>query len=139
VIVVDSSVVLQWILVGPGAPASDELLQDESLAAPDVLYIEVANVLAKKVRLREIGPEQARDGLAFLEARFPNPMPSLPLVRRTLDLSIEISHPVYDCAFLACAIGLDTFVASRDQPFVERATRRGYGDHVRLYPTTGVP
>lgn len=133
-IVVDSSVVLQWILVSPDLTVSDDLLESGDIGAPDILYIEVANVLAKKVRLKEIPPEQAMAGLALLTARFPNPDPSMPLVRQALDLSVEISHPVYDCVFLAYALSLDSYVVSRDKPFAARATQRGYGDRVRLYP-----
>ena len=40
---------------------------------------------------------------------------------------LAISHPVYDCVFLACAESVEGCLATRDEPFRRRASERGLG------------
>lgn len=49
-IAVDSSIALQWVLPESGTAAAVGLLGRPDLVAPDILLVESANVLAKKVR-----------------------------------------------------------------------------------------
>jgi predicted nucleic acid-binding protein len=51
---------------------------------------------------------------------------SEPLVRRALELSIVLSHPVYDCVFLACAEQVEGRLATADEPLIKRVTARGF-------------
>ena len=63
--VVDASVVLKWFLPEPDSAAADFLLEqflnDEvELIAPDLILLETANALWKRVRLRhEISADEA--------------------------------------------------------------------------------
>jgi predicted nucleic acid-binding protein len=133
VIVVDSSVALQWLLDEPDGDASLSVLTiSDELIAPDVLLVEVGNVLGKKVRAREISAEQAIDGLAFVTTRVPRLDGVRSLVARALELSIELSHPLYDCMFLATALEHACKLVTRDDKFAARASSRGYGDSLTL-------
>jgi predicted nucleic acid-binding protein len=128
VIAVDTSVVLQWVLLDPTDDDYSELIGQPDLAAPDVILVEAANVLTKKVRLGEIGEEQARDGLRFLRSVIPTQVDLTSLIDRSFELSIALSHPVYDCVFLACAERLSCRLATRDKLFARRVRDRGMGD-----------
>jgi predicted nucleic acid-binding protein len=133
VIVVDSSVALQWVLPEAGAQAAEALLGSE-LAAPDIIFIEVANVLGKKVRAGETTLHHAAGSLELVGDNIGRIEPTRLLIERALELSVDLSHPVDDCAFLSCALALETYVATRDARFVRRAAERGFEDQVRLHP-----
>ncbi len=76
-LVVDASVAIKWLVAEAGHEhAANLLLKFPSLRAPDLVAIEVANVLWKKVRKCEITAKQADTALAslprFFEAIRPN-------------------------------------------------------------------
>ena len=126
-IVVDTSVALQWLLMEPDAQQAEALIARDDLAAPDIILLEAANVLSKKRRLNQIELSQAAEGLRFLRANVPMMVPGDELVDRAFEISLEISHPAYDCMFLACAERLASRLVTRDSPFAKRVTQSGYG------------
>lgn len=127
VIVIDSSIALQWVLPEPGAEAAYRYAKADDVMSADILLVEAANVLAKKVRARTLSGTEAVGGLAMIESGVRRLAHSGPLVPRALELSIELSHPVYDCVFLACAEHENGVLATRDAPFIKRVIERGYG------------
>jgi predicted nucleic acid-binding protein len=126
VIVVDTSLALQWVLDEPDSDRAEALLRGQSLAAPDVLFVEAANVLGKKIRKSQIGLKQGVAGLDFIRSRVPQIVPSATLVERGMELSVELNHPVYDCIFLACAEQFGATLATRDAPFAMRVEQSPY-------------
>ena len=79
-------------------------LSQARLEAPDLLPVECANILWKKVRVRDLTSDDAAARLQFL-LRAPVPLAeSHPLLDRALGLSFELRHPVYDCVYLALAL-----------------------------------
>ena len=137
-IVVDSSVALQWVVPEDGSSRAEQLLGRTDLVAADIILIEVANVLGKKVRAGDMTGAEAAQRLQFVRDSIPRLDLTLPLIDRALELSVELSHGIYDCTFLACALSLNTFVVSRDAPFINRAGQRGYGERVREFPPEGI-
>jgi predicted nucleic acid-binding protein len=125
-IVIDSSIALQWVLPEPGYETALRYVEIEGVTSPDVLLVETANVLAKKVRAANITAEQAITSLAVVKDAV-QLVHSEPLVSRALELSIALSHPVYDCVFLACAEQVGGKLATRDARFVKRVVERGMG------------
>ena len=93
----------------------------------DILLVEVANVLGKKVRAKTMTGEDAMSCLALIRSGVTRLRHSEPLIPRALELSIILNHPVYDCVFLACAEAEGGVLATRDIPFVTRVTERGLG------------
>lgn len=127
IVVVDTSIALQWVLPEAETARAEMLLTGHELVAPDVLLVEAANVLAKKVRAGQIPVIQATESIEFLTANVRRLVPVPALITRALEISIAISHPVYDCMYLACAERLGARVATRDAPFAKRVIERGMG------------
>lgn len=125
--VIDSSVALQWVLPEPGVEKAELYLKAEDSVAPDVVLIEVANVLAKKVRAGNMSGREAMEALQIVRDGFARLVASELLISRALELSVALSHPVYDCVFLACAERLQTTLVTRDAPFAKRVRDRGMG------------
>lgn len=131
-IAVDSSIALQWVLPEAGTPAAVSLLGRPDLVAPDILLVECANVLAKKVRTTELTLEKAMAGLRIIRDAVPTVVSSADLADDVLRLSVELAHPAYDCCFFACALKADAVLATRDQPFVNRLVARGHGSRLHF-------
>ena len=125
-IVVDSSIALQWVLPEPESAQSRSYLGLPDSAAPDLILFEVANVLAKKVRSGGMTGDEAQIALSIVRDGIGRLIGSVPFAARALELSIALSHPVYDCVFLACAELVGGRLATRDEPFIKRATERGF-------------
>lgn len=126
-IVLDSSIALQWVLPGAVAEQTFRYVRAADVTAPDILLVETANVLAKKVRAMDMSSETAMQALKMVTSAFNSFVRSEPLVPRALELSIALSHPVYDCVFLACAEHVGGKLATRDAPFAKRVMERGFG------------
>lgn len=126
-IVLDSSIALQWVLPEDGSGDALRYVRADDVVAPDILLVETANVLAKKVRANDMSGEAAVQALGMVRSAVKRLVTSEPLVPRALELAIALNHPVYDCVFLACAEHLGGQLATRDAPFVRRVTERGFG------------
>lgn len=131
-IAVDSSIALQWVLPEAGTAAAVSLLGRPDLVAPDILLVECANVLAKKVRAGELTLERALAGLHIIRDAVPTVMSSMELADEVLRLSVELVHPAYDCCFFACALRADAAFATRDQPFINRLVARGHASRLHF-------
>jgi predicted nucleic acid-binding protein len=59
--VVDASIVIKWFVDEVHAEAARRWQEDQyELSAPDLLWLECGNILWKKVRRRELTPDEAR-------------------------------------------------------------------------------
>ena len=128
--IADASVVVKWFTVEALSEDARELLSaTESLLAPDLLAIELANVMWGKVRSSEIGESAAARAIAAVIAGDEIQLrSSIPLVPRAFGLARALDHPVYDCVYLALAEELDQTLVTADQRFVIAAAR----DHPRV-------
>jgi predicted nucleic acid-binding protein len=122
--VVDTSVAIKWTVVEANSADAIELIP-RSLIAPDLFQAEVANVLTKKVRGRELSVEQARFAFNQILSRV-TLVPTAPLGAAAFDLSLSLAHSVYDCYFLAVADASGLFMVTADAVFAAkvRATSR---------------
>lgn len=125
--IVDTSVAVKWAVAEEGADLAAPFFGGD-VVAPDLLRSELGNALWKKVVRGEIGALQANaafaeiaDTLLFL--------PTDALAHRALEIALTISHPVYDCVYLALAeaTGMPILTSDRklivncrDTPFAER-------------------
>ena len=130
-IVVDSSVALQWVLPEEGASIAERLMGRPDLVAPDILLIESANVLAKKVRAGDANMAGAYAGLKLISDTVPVLDVTVDLLEDAIRLSVELVHPLYDCCFLACALRRNAQLATRDRRLASRMSEAGFGE--RLY------
>lgn len=104
-LVVDASVFAKLYLPEPDSPRADRALRGRSdLAAPDLLWAELANVLWKQCTRGGIDPRRARE--LMREARmFPlQTHPCAELAEHATALALETGRSAYDCVYIALAI-----------------------------------
>lgn len=114
-IVVDASAVLEALLRTPAAKAVEKWLFDprQTLHAPHLLDIEVAQVIRRYSANGEIDSERGRASLADL-ADFPlHRYPHDFLLPRIWDLRNNLT--AYDAAYVALAEALDAPLLTRDR------------------------
>jgi len=102
--VVDASVGLKWVMNEKDAPTALRIRNEfrqtlHELIAPDVYVLEVAHGLAKAER-KAIVPDC---GILWLElmADCPEIFPSIPLMKRALQIARKAKIAVYDCVYVA--------------------------------------
>ena len=113
-IVLDASAAVEVILQTAAAAAVTERLFDsaESLHAPHLLDLEVAQALRRLVRMGEVTPNRARQGLEDLAG--------LPLERYSHDVlisrvwALRENLTAYDAAYVALAEILEATLLTRD-------------------------
>jgi predicted nucleic acid-binding protein len=131
-IVVDASVMVALYVEEPlSEPARAALLRSreagDDLHAPDLLLIECANALWKRVGRGEFDRDSAMTAIAELsklEDLDRHPLDER-LVPPALSLAIAHSLTAYDAAYAALAVQLGGTVLSGDNRFVERASQAG--------------
>lgn len=126
--VVDTSVVLKWYVQENDSALARALIGRE-LAAPNIILIELANALWKKLRKGEIGISQANGGLSHLRESV-KLLPSTVLVEEALGLGVQLLHPIYDCVFLVLARELGVPLITSDERLIRRAWASGMKDLV---------
>lgn len=121
-LVVDTSVVIKWVVSEEDSERAESLV-GSPLVAPDLLRAQLANALWKKVLLRkELTDAQATRALKRASAAL-RLVPSSPLADRALEIALALSHPVYDCFFLALAEELDAPLVTADRRLLQRVRR----------------
>jgi predicted nucleic acid-binding protein len=101
--VVDASVVVKWVVEEAGTAASLALRRDNRLVAPDLVIAECANILWKKARRGELSGPQASMAARLLERSGLELIPMRGFMADATNLALELSHPAYDCIYLAVA------------------------------------
>lgn len=131
-IVVDASVIVALYVEEPlSEPARAELLRSreagDDLHAPDLLLIECANAIWKRVGRSELDRDAAMTAITDLSALADLSLHPLDgqLVPPALSLAIAHSLTAHDAAYAALAVQLGGSVVSGDGRFVERASRAG--------------
>mgnify|MGYP001788698223 CR=1 FL=1 len=125
-LVVDASVGLKWVLPEHDSHLAQALaIGEETLLVPDFWLGEATNVLWLQVRRGILTPDEAREGLALLQAQVePTPTAGLGLHDVALEIGLAVNHSTYDTLYLAFAIAMGArgLVVS-DAPFVRDMQR----------------
>ena len=133
IIVVDASVAVKWFVEENERDLARALLfSDRIRIAPALVLTEVANVLRKKLSLKEIQPEQAKAAINLLPDVFSDIVHTQETLDKAFEISCELNHPVMDCAYLACAIIRNAILVTADKAFEAKAKGYGYGHFIRL-------
>jgi predicted nucleic acid-binding protein len=119
--VVDASVVLKWFLPESDSAFADVLLEkflnnEVELLAPDLILVEAANALWKRVMPRkELSAEEASFIYRDLLTLPLSLIPSLTVASAALQVALKHNHSVYDALYCALAIerGCDFVTADR--------------------------
>ena len=141
--VIDASVAVKWFVDEDRRESARELLREGIVrSAPDIIFSEVANALRKKVASTEISKEQASRALDDIFAYLPNIITSSAILHDAFALAMQLSHPIADCLYLACARHVGGQVVSDDEKFIEKCRTRYSEFAVSLkewVPTTTTP
>ena len=132
--VVDASVAATWLAPEPDSPFAEALLDDE-LIVPDLLFVEVGNILWKKQLRGEMDAAATQVGARWLLQVPLQVHGSAELLADALALALQLQHPAYDCFYLALARRINVQMVTADRRFHVRchevdAVR--LGDRVRL-------
>ena len=132
-IIVDASVVMKLLTREVGsAQAVERVLNERERTAPDWLQVEIASALSKKVRNDGLAADAARKAFAALPLIMPDLAPSAPLLGSAMELSIELSHAVYDCLYLALAIEAGGKMLTADRKFFAATQLSSYKHRMEL-------
>ena len=100
--VVDASVAVKWVVEEADSDAA-RLLSRSRLEAPDLLLVESANILWRKVRSGDLAQPDAASRLDLL-LRAPLVLfGTQDLLDAALRIAVELKQPVTDCVYLALA------------------------------------
>lgn len=131
--VVDANLVIKWYVEEPDASAARALFwETEEFAVPDLLFLEIASILSKKVRNRELTREEAR---RISELIVDGPFDiynDRELTGEALRISLEHQITPYDACYVALAMKLKTDCATADRKLFRKLQNTALRDYVTL-------
>lgn len=128
-IVVDASVAAKWVLPEAGSDAANAILSGpEDLLAPDIIRIEVAGAVTRRVRLNQLSAARAQricdrwlaalsTGAIALDATQTH-------LTRAIEHALSLRHPLADCIYLAVAERYGARLVTADRTLYQRALHR---------------
>lgn len=120
-VVVDASVAVKWFVREQDEAAAIVLLRlGTDYIAPSLILSEVARALQRKERDRFIESSEVDRALVSLHGYFQQIVEVNILLPQAMILARELSHPIYDCIYLALAIARGTRVVTADAKFLDR-------------------
>jgi predicted nucleic acid-binding protein len=131
--VVDASVVLAWLLRDPVSQPFQQILDDhitgrDPAVAPELLWYEVANVLARGT---DLGAEAATEGYARFEALEVETYGLGPTeYDQALRFALRYRITVYDASYLALAQALGVRFVTADRKLARKVAALGVVDAV---------
>ncbi|HXQ30876.1 MAG TPA: type II toxin-antitoxin system VapC family toxin [Steroidobacteraceae bacterium] len=128
-IVIDASAALELLLGGPlGERVADRVLREtESLHAPHVIDLEVAQVLRRYVARQDLTTERASEALTDFLALGIERYAHVDLLARIWELRANLT--AYDAAYVALAEALDCRLLTSD---ARLARAQGHGARIEL-------
>ena len=112
-IIVDASVACKWFFLEEGTSRAD-LLAGQRLAALELMFTEVANIVWKNLRARKIELEDAKAvmaKLALMPIQLHDSRVHLPLA---LEIAATCDRTIYDALYVALAEVENTYVVTAD-------------------------
>ena len=137
-LLVDASVAIKWVIAELAHERAAALL-DYDLMAPDLLFLECANILWRKVRLREINEAEAAAAAVALEAAELSVVAAKPYFRRALEIATELDHPAYDAVYLAVAEVSGIRMITADSRLLRKVRQSGSRFRAMLVPLSDIP
>jgi predicted nucleic acid-binding protein len=131
--VIDASIAIKWVIEENGTSEALALRHRTKLIAPELLAIECANILWKKVQRDELSKNEASLAARLLQAANIEFLSTHSLLEMATRIAIELNHPAYDCLYLALATQHDCRFITADERFVRKLSegnRRRFRDRV---------
>ncbi len=131
-LVVDASIVAKWFFPEEHSSESRRLLSPRyTLLAPDLIWSEFGNIAWKRVRRGEMQSDEAAQCVADL-IRLPLEVaPTQGVLAPALELAITTDRTVYDCMYLAMAIGRNCRLVTADERFVNALAPTPFAKQIR--------
>ncbi len=121
--VVDASVAVKWVVRETDSDRA-RLLSQATLEAPDLLPVECANILWKKVQLGDLRPGEAAERWELLRRAPVYLTASGELLPSALRIALDLKHPVYDCLYLALALRREIPLVTADRRLLTAVRQR---------------
>ena len=119
-LVVDASVVVKWFFPQVHDAAAYRIAEsDHRFIAPDLVGVEVGNVIWKKLRRGDITPEEGRRLINDFGRLDIATVTHEALLPSAFELAAEAGHPVYDCLYLSLAERSDCRLITADRRFCQ--------------------
>jgi predicted nucleic acid-binding protein len=123
--VIDASVAAKWFLPEPGQDEVEKLLSGEyQLIAPELIRVEVAAAIVKRVRLKLMDEGEATAACdrwkRVLQADVIELVPDADLLASAIELAISAKHALQDCLYLAAAVSAGAGLFTADRVLAER-------------------
>lgn len=132
IVIIDASVAFKLIVEEQGSAEAMAWIGRTEFVAPTLIHSEVGNALWKRVQRGEL----IDDGeIAARLADLPNYVRTVdetPLLPRSLDLAVELGHPVYDCVYLALAEAEEDELLTADKRFFTAARNTRYASKIKV-------
>jgi predicted nucleic acid-binding protein len=130
-LVVDASVATKWLFDEAGSSKAAQLrAASYDLFAPDLMSIEVANVVWKRVRQGELPIEAGRHALRVLRSAPVRMRRTQSLVDAAWEIAVQLERTMYDGLYLALAVGLEAPLVTADRRLYDSIARSDLGEHV---------
>lgn len=129
-LVVDTSVAIKWFVAEPLREEARALGRSGArLIAPDLVVLEVGNVIWTKVRMGQMLQAQAEFVAGVIPQYFASLVPSAEISITAFQIASDLDHPVYDCAYLAVAVRFSAVLVTADRRLLTKAASSPY-DHL---------
>lgn len=124
--VVDASIAVKWFVAEEHSDLALEVLRNNDLIAPDLLWPEVGNIIRKKVNRSELIEKDAASILdLFLKAPVTR-YSSAGMIPVALDIALETGRTVYDSLYVTLAAAQDCRMVTADRRLFNSLTRSPY-------------
>jgi predicted nucleic acid-binding protein len=120
-IIVDASVALKWVVKEAGSSEARELMT-ETLAAPELLYVECANALWAMARRKQFSAAEAAAAFAAIEGAPIRSISTRAHANIAQIIAFDLDQPVYDCLYLAAALAEHATFVTADAAFYRAAS-----------------
>jgi predicted nucleic acid-binding protein len=131
--VVDANLVIKWYVEEPDSGAARALFWETAeFAVPDLLFLETASILSKKVRSRELTYEEARRISALIVDGPFDVHSDRELTGEAMRIALEYQVTPYDASYVALAMKLKTDCATADRKLFEKLRNTALRDYVTL-------
>jgi predicted nucleic acid-binding protein len=126
-VVVDASVASKWFLQeSDSAMARSILAAGLPLVGPDLVIAEVTNVAWLKHRIGDVTRVHAEQMVASVAQLFDSLVACQELCTRAYAIAAEITHPAYDCFYLALAERLGCRFVTADSRLLAAVRARAW-------------
>jgi len=130
-LVIDASVVIKLFFEEEHSDAAEWYVrQAQELLAPDLIWVETANVIWKRQRRGDISKQNAADIAGQLLGLPLRIHPSADLILDALDLAMQFDRTAYDSLYLALAVKTKSVMVSGDKRLASAMANGPLAKHV---------